>query len=78
MDVQYYTDRSITDKEYLTLKEESAKFVVKCKEISKKMNKETIEALQKCIVRPVAPAKKHELSLLHDRPKSLIPQTSIK
>lgn len=46
VDVQYYTDRTIDEKQYKDIREKSALFFVLCKEVYKKLNKETVAKIR--------------------------------
>lgn len=46
VDVQYYTDRTVDEKQYKKIKANSPLFLVLCKEVYKKINKETIAEIR--------------------------------
>ncbi len=46
VDVQYYPDRTVDEKQYNEIKRKSPLFIVLCKEVYKKLNKETITEIR--------------------------------
>ncbi len=49
VDIQYYTDRTVDEKQYQEIKLKSPLFLVKCKEVHRKINKETITEIRRII-----------------------------
>ncbi len=49
IDVQYYTDRIVEQERYKELKKASPQFLVKCKEVRKKINSEVIKKVRKML-----------------------------
>src|SRR3989338_5913540 len=46
VDVQYYTDRTVDEEQYKEIKVKSPLFLVLCKEVYRKINKETIRQIR--------------------------------
>ena len=50
VDVQYYTDRTVDEITYQKIKVNSGLFLVRCKEVSKKINKEIIKKIRELLI----------------------------